>query len=134
MRWTSFAVPCLLATAIVGCKARPATNRDTGALPSMTDTASMSGSAATPAPDRVDSAAPPNATSAYPTDTNGATRKDTSMKSKGTDAAQTQSGVTDAKTGKSTLGPGIKKARPDQGKPVTSKGDTISKDSSNTAR
>jgi hypothetical protein len=92
----------------------------------MTDTASMSGSAATPAPDRVDSTAPPSATSEYPTDTNAATGKDTSMKSKGTGAAQTQSGVTDAKTGKSTLGPGIKKARPDQGEPVTSKGDTIS--------
>lgn len=134
MRWTSFAVPCLFATAIVGCKARPATNGDTGALPSTTDTASMSGSAATPVPNRGDSTAPTSATSAYPTDTNVASGKDTSMKSQGTGAAQTQSGVTDAKTGKSTLGPGIKKARPDQGEPVTSKGDTISTDSSATAR
>jgi hypothetical protein len=37
---------------------------------------------------------------------------------------QTQSGVTD-KTGHSTLGPGIRKARPDQNQPVTAKGDTL---------
>ncbi len=38
---------------------------------------------------------------------------------------QTQSGVTDS-SGQSTLGPGVEQTRPDQGKPVTSKGDTIS--------
>jgi hypothetical protein len=38
---------------------------------------------------------------------------------------QSKSGVTDTKTGKSTLGPGATKTRPDQGQPVTSKGDTI---------
>jgi len=38
---------------------------------------------------------------------------------------QTKSGVTNSKTGKSTLGPGATKTRPDQGQPVTSKGDTI---------
>ena len=37
---------------------------------------------------------------------------------------QTQSGVTDRK-GHSTLGPGIRKARPDQNQPVTAKGDTL---------
>jgi hypothetical protein len=39
---------------------------------------------------------------------------------------QTKSGVTDTKTGKSTLGKGVTKTRPDQGQPVTSKGDTVS--------
>jgi hypothetical protein len=38
---------------------------------------------------------------------------------------QTKSGVTDTKTGKSTLGKGVTKTRPDQGQPVTSKGDTV---------
>jgi hypothetical protein len=37
---------------------------------------------------------------------------------------QTQSGVTDS-AGKSTLGPGVKKATPDQNEPVMSKGDTL---------
>jgi hypothetical protein len=39
---------------------------------------------------------------------------------------QTKSGVTNTKTGKSTLGPGATQTRPDQGQPVTSKGDTVS--------
>ena len=39
---------------------------------------------------------------------------------------QTKSGVTDTKTGKSTLGPGATKTSPDQGQPVTAKGDTLS--------
>ena len=39
---------------------------------------------------------------------------------------QTKSGVTDTRTGKSTLGKGVTRTRPDQGQPVTSKGDTVS--------
>jgi hypothetical protein len=39
---------------------------------------------------------------------------------------QTKSGVTDTKTGESTLGPGATKTRPDEGQPVTGKGDTLS--------
>jgi hypothetical protein len=37
---------------------------------------------------------------------------------------QTESGMTDS-TGQSTLGPGAEKTRPDQGQPVTAKGDTV---------
>jgi hypothetical protein len=54
----------------------------------------------------------------------GATRDSTAM-SDSAKANQSKSGVTDTKTGKSTLGPGATKTRPDQGQPVTSKGDTI---------
>jgi hypothetical protein len=48
---------------------------------------------------------------------------------------QTESGVTDS-TGQSTLGDSVERTRPDQGQPVTSKGDTVNKgiDSSTTAR
>jgi hypothetical protein len=48
---------------------------------------------------------------------------------------QTESGVTDS-SGQSTLGKGVQRTRPDQGQPVTSKGDTInqSMDSSTTQR
>lgn len=48
---------------------------------------------------------------------------------------QTESGMTDS-TGQSTLGKGAEQTRPDQGQPVTSKGDTINKgvDSSGTQR
>jgi hypothetical protein len=53
----------------------------------------------------------------------GAARDSTAM-SDSAKANQTKSGVTDS-SGKSTLGPGATKTRPDQGQPVTSKGDTI---------
>jgi hypothetical protein len=48
---------------------------------------------------------------------------------------QTESGVTDS-SGQSTLGPRVEKTRPDQGQPVTSKGDTVNTgvDSSSTPR
>jgi hypothetical protein len=48
---------------------------------------------------------------------------------------QTESGMTDS-SGRSTLGSGAEKTRPDQAQPVTSKGDTINPgvDSSTTAR
>ncbi len=48
---------------------------------------------------------------------------------------QTESGVTDS-SGQSTLGPGVEKTRPDQGQPVTSKGDTVNTgvDSATTSR
>jgi hypothetical protein len=50
-------------------------------------------------------------------------------------ANQTEAGMTDS-TGQSTLGPGAEQTRPDQGQPVTSKGDTINPgvDSSTTSR
>ena len=48
---------------------------------------------------------------------------------------QTESGVTDS-SGRSTLGPGAQQTRPDQGQPVTAKGDTVNSgvDSSTTPR
>ena len=39
-------------------------------------------------------------------------------------ANQTESGVTDS-SGQSTLGAGVEQTRPDQGQPVTAKGDTL---------
>jgi hypothetical protein len=46
---------------------------------------------------------------------------------------QTKSGVTNTKTGKSTLGKGVTRTRPDQGQPVTSKGDTVGSGPDSTA-
>jgi hypothetical protein len=48
---------------------------------------------------------------------------------------QTESGMTDS-SGHSTIGPETEKARPDQGQPVTSKGDTLNPgvDTSTTAK
>ena len=47
---------------------------------------------------------------------------------------QTESGVTNTETGKSRLGRGVTKTRPDQDQPVTSKGDTLRKSNDTTNR
>jgi hypothetical protein len=67
--------------------------------------------------------------------TAAAARDTTSTISDSAKANQTKSGVTDTKTGKSTLGPGATKTRPDEGQPVTAKGDTLNtgSDSSTTS-
>ena len=52
-------------------------------------------------------------------DTTGAAVSDSAA------ANQTESGVTDS-SGQSTLGSGVEQTRPDQGQPVTAKGDTVS--------
>ncbi len=58
-------------------------------------------------------------------DTGAATRDSTSAAvSDSAKGNQTESGVTDS-SGQSTLGPGVEQTRPDQGQPVTSKGDTV---------
>jgi len=72
-----------------------------------------------------------------PSDTVAGAARDTSTAAV-TDSAkvnQTESGMTDS-SGRSTLGSGAEKTRPDQGQPVTSKGDTINPgvDSSTTGR
>ena len=54
----------------------------------------------------------------------GAAQDSTAAARSDTTKDQTQSGVTDS-SGQSTLGKGVEKTRPDQGQPVTSKGDTI---------
>jgi hypothetical protein len=57
-------------------------------------------------------------------DTSGAAGKKSSSTGN-TNPNQTKSGVTDTKTGESTLGEGVTRTSPDQGQPVTAKGDTI---------
>ena len=54
----------------------------------------------------------------------GAAKHSTAAARSHTTTDQTQSGMTDS-TGRSTLGKNVQKSRPDQGQPVTSKGDTL---------
>jgi hypothetical protein len=100
------------------------------------DTSASATSTAAPAPApaptgtgaaRVDTAAGALAqpTSTTERDSVSARRDTTGAKTSASAGNQTQSGVTNAKTGKSTLGPGVKKTEPTQGQPVTSKGDTL---------
>jgi hypothetical protein len=134
MRRNPLLLSGLVALVLAGCS-KPRTDRETGATGGATDTSTMQPST-TPA----DTSAP--AAGAIDTSRPDTSRAlDTSRsKRSGSDSAkgnQSKSGVTDTRTGKSTLGPGVKKARPDQGQPVTSKGDTLKSggdSSSNSAR
>ena len=109
--------------ALAGCNGNNRNARNTGTAGTesgaMSDTTGMSGTGV------------PSATTGTAADTAaGALRADTAHNGAAGDSAkanQTKSGVTNTKTGKSTLGPGATKTRPDQGQPVTSKGDTISR-------
>jgi hypothetical protein len=142
MRWTSQASAGLLAVALVaGCNGQRG-NQGTGAAGTSSETGSMS-----------DTSRMSSDTTGMSRDTSGMSqmradtgrtgmrsdtgsrmrsdsgaRKSRSSSRTGTDSAkanQTKSGVTNTETGKSTLGPGVTKTRPDQGQPVTSKGDTV---------
>ncbi len=104
MRWTTQAAAAIVAMALAGCNGNNRSDRGAGTAGTGMETGAM----------------PDTATGVLPADTahNGATPDSAK-------ANQTKSGVTDAKTGASTLGPGATRTRPDQGQPVTSKGDTI---------
>ena len=121
-----FVSVALLIVGAVACKAGSERNK--------TDTSagSLSTPAAAPAPAptgaaRVDTSAGALAQPASSTQRDSVSRRrdTTGGKTAASAGNQTQSGVTNAKTGKSTLGPGVKKADPTQGQPVTSKGDTL---------
>jgi hypothetical protein len=104
-------------------------NRDNnaGATRSGTESGSMQGGAAGTA---TDTGVSPGGGGAVgdtaPVRSDSATRP-------GAKGNQTKSGVTNTKTGESTLGKGVTTTRPDQNQPVTSKGDTIRQGNDTTA-
>lgn len=126
MRWTSQAAAGLLAIALAGCSGgRNRTNgtvgggNETGAV---TDTGGMG---ATPMDTAMTGARHDTGMTGAQPDTAAAPRRANADSAGGaTPRDQTQSGVT-SDSGKSTLGPGATRTRPDQGQPVTSKGDTL---------
>jgi hypothetical protein len=128
MRCTPWILVPLSVALVAGCGGDKRYN-DTGTAGAGTETGTMRGGAVTS-----DTAVPSGDTSATTQGmSSDTTHADAGMHrtgaAAGTDSAkanQTKSGVTNTKTGKSTLGKGVTKTRPDQGQPVTSKGDTIS--------
>lgn len=135
MRWTSQAAAGLLAIALVGCSG--GRNRTTGTVGGGNETGAVTdtgGMGATPMDTAMTGMQHDTAmtgarhdtgmTGAQP-DTAAAPRRANADSAGGaTPRDQTQSGVT-SDSGKSTLGPGATRTRPDQGQPVTSKGDTL---------
>jgi len=116
------ALPCMLALVLAcgqgrtdGQDAGAAGGAESGALPA--DTGYTGGgiddTTAAPSIDAADTAAPASDTAS-------------GAESGSTDSAnQDQSGVTNSETGQSELGEDVTKTTPDQGEPVTSKGDTV---------
>jgi hypothetical protein len=150
MKWTPWLLGSLTTVALAACGGNKG-NNDTGtARTSGTESGTMQGNNATTADTgmaAMDTAGGGMRGMRSDTATGGARmhgdtgsmRSGTKMRSSsstgamstsgGADSAkgnQTKSGVTNTKTGKSTLGKGVTKTRPDQGQPVTSKGDTVS--------
>ena len=122
MKRMYIAAPSLAVLLMVGCggpnRNDAGAGSESGAMPGGTgqmDTTSMPADSGTMETDTGMSSPGTTDTSAGQSDT----------ASTGSKANQTKSGVTDTRTGKSTLGTGATKTRPDQGQPVTSKGDTI---------
>ncbi len=151
MRWTSQASACLVAVALVGCNGAR-NNRTDGTAGSGAETGSMSDTAGMPGASGTNGMSADTGRSGMGTSdtaqggsmrqsgtTGSGMSSDTGsgaarMRSDSAKGNQTKSGVTDTKTGKSTLGPGVTKTRPDQGQPVTSKGDTINQGMDSTQR
>jgi hypothetical protein len=139
MKLTPWLFGSLTTVALAACGGNKSNNGTAG---SGTETGTMQGGAATTSDTgmaRTDTTA--GGTSGMSSDSSSRMRMDTSRTETNGGAAasgkpnrstgegvsnQTKSGVTNTKTGKSTLGPGVTKTRPDQGQPVTAKGDTVS--------
>jgi len=139
------AVPSLAALLLLGCGGQNRHNNaantgaESGAMPadsgamtsgtgmssgSMSDTGAMRSDTGMSSGSMSDTGSMRSGAGMSASDTSGtSSRGSMSDSAKGN---QTKSGVTNTKTGKSTLGKGVTKTRPDQGEPVTSKGDTVS--------
>jgi hypothetical protein len=136
MKWTSWLFPSLVAALIAGCGGDRRHDETGAAAGTGTESGSMQGGATGAATDTsmraADSAATQPGAGAMTADSAGTgSRIHSDSNSSGAGASgtsnanQTKSGVTDTRTGKSTLGKGVTQTRPDQNQPVTSKGDTL---------
>jgi hypothetical protein len=136
MKRNLMALPGMLAL-VLACGEGRTNDQDTGAagaesgaLPADTGMTGAGIEDTTAAPS-TDMGAPTGDTTTLPADTvtlpaeSGAAGTGGDAAGTGDAANQDQSGVTNTETGESELGGNVDQATPDQGEPVTSKGDTI---------
>ena len=122
------ALPGVLAL-VLACGEGRTGDQDTGAAGTGAETGALPADTGFPGAGIEDTtAAPSTDLGTPPVDTSAGS--DTGAASTGDSANQDQSGVTDAETGESELGGDVNQTTPDQGEPVTAKGDTISADTS----
>lgn len=122
MKLTPWLLGSVTTVALVACGGNKGNNGTAG---SGTESGTMQGGAATTS-DTGMATTDTTARGMSATSSDSSSRMRKRSTGEGTVSNQTKSGVTNTKTGKSTLGPGATQTRPDQGKPVTSKGDTVS--------
>jgi hypothetical protein len=142
---TSIAVGALAALALVAAPSRATAQQDQQTRSGSVSRTDSSASGATSTPTAADTGSTMADTSQHTrhsrmrhhrSDTSGM-RSDSGAAGAGiSDSAkanQTKSGVTNTKHRKSTLGKRVFKTRPDQGEPVTAKGDTLRKPNDTTS-
>jgi hypothetical protein len=123
MKWTGFLLGSLTAATLVACGGERRANRE---APGSESGTMQGGTSADTGMSAADTAGRAGMTGGMSTDTTtGRMHTDHTATDSGK-SNQTKSGVTNTKSGKSTLGKGVTRTRPDQGQPVTSKGDTVS--------
>jgi hypothetical protein len=136
MKWTPWLLGPLAAALIAGCGGDRRHDETGAAGGTGSESGSMQGGATGAATDTgmqvSDSAAAQPGAGAMTADsarTGARIHSDSNRSGAGasrtSNGNQTKSGVTDTRTGKSTLGKGVTQTRPDQNQPVTSKGDTL---------
>ena len=137
MRCTPWIWAPITVAMVAGCGGGGRNSDTGGAAGSGTESGTMQGGSMQGSAGATDTAMPSGDTSAttqgMSSDTShadagmhGGMNRSSSSSSDSAKGNQTKSGVTNTKTGKSTLGKGVTRTRPDQGQPVTSKGDTVS--------
>ena len=133
-KWTSLVVGSLFLATVTACNGNRGDHNTSGSA----ETGTMQGGTATDT-SMAGGGGVGDTAAMSPGTTSGAAggeSADTARSSGTSDPAkgnQTKSGVTDTKTGKSTLGKGVTQTSPDQTQPVTAKGDTIRSANDSTA-
>ena len=125
MKRTLMALPCMLAL-VLACGDGRSSDHDTGAAGTGAESGTLPADTGAPGAGIEDTTAAPSSDLGTPTtDTAADTGSASGAAGAGDKANQNQSGVTDTESGQSELGGDVNQTRPDQGEPVTSKGDTI---------
>lgn len=125
MKRTLMALPSMLAF-VLACGDGRTSDQDTGAAGTGAESGALPADTGVPGAGIEDTTAAPSSDLGTPTtDTAADTGSASGAAGAGDKANQNQSGVTDTESGQSELGGDVNQTRPDQGEPVTSKGDTI---------
>lgn len=125
MKRNLMALPGMLAL-VLACGEGRTNDMDTGAAGTGAESGALPADTFTTGAGIEDTTAAPSTDLGTPSlDTAADTGTPSGAAGAGAEGNQDQSGVTNTETGESELGDSVNQTRPDQGAPVTSKGDTV---------